>query len=215
MMINDHDNNKRNQDSEARNNTNISLTIDDVYNLLVTEIQIPTLQSIPLDTYQNIATLLGNIKGQGYEGIEVKIRDRMVEMISKSAQLLLECRHQKLKEYQHEILSSSSSAATAVDYSKLTDEEKYILDGENESDKRRNAVLAATINGRPKVMESMSAKIRAKQIVIRFIKSMEQFVGVDMTKYGPFQEEDVAVLPFENARSFIEKGIAIEIHNMQ
>jgi DNA replication factor GINS len=203
---------REDQDSEARNNTNISLTIEDVYNLLVTEIQIPTLQSIPLDTYQNIANLLGNIKGQGYEGIEAKIRDRMVEMISKSAQLLLECRHQKLKEYQHEILSSSSSAATAVDYSKLTDEEKYILDGEKESDKRRNAVLAATINGRPKVMESMSAKIRAKQIVIRFIKSMEQFVGVDMTKYGPFQEEDVAVLPFENARSFIEKGIAIEIH---
>ena len=203
---------REDQDSEARNNTNISLTIEDVYNLLVTEIQIPTLQSIPLDTYQNIATLLGNIKGQGYEGIEAKIRDRMVEMISKSAQLLLECRHQKLKEYQHEILSSSSSAATAVDYSKLTDEEKYILDGEKESDKRRIAVLAATINGRPKVMESMSAKIRAKQIVIRFIKSMEQFVGVDMTKYGPFQEEDVAVLPFENARSFIEKGIAIEIH---
>jgi DNA replication factor GINS len=203
---------REDQDSEARNNTNISLTIEGVYNLLVTEIQIPTLQSIPLDTYQNIATLLGNIKGQGYEGIEAKIRDRMVGMITKSAQLLLECRHQKLKEYQHEILSSSSSAATAVDYSKLTDEEKYILDGEKESDKRRNAVLAATINGRPKVMESMSAKIRAKQIVIRFIKSMEQFVGVDMTKYGPFQEEDVAVLPFENARSFIEKGIAIEIH---
>lgn len=203
---------REDQDSEARNNTNISLTIEGVYNLLVTEIQIPTLQSIPLDTYQNIATLLGNIKGQGYEGIEAKIRDRMVGIITKSAQLLLECRHQKLKEYQHEILSSSSSAATAVDYSKLTDEEKYILDGEKESDKRRNAVLAATINGRPKVMESMSAKIRAKQIVIRFIKSMEQFVGVDMTKYGPFQEEDVAVLPFENARSFIEKGIAIEIH---
>jgi DNA replication factor GINS len=203
---------REDQDSEARNNTNISLTIEDVYNLLVTEIQIPTLQSIPLDTYQNIATLLGNIKGQGYEGIEAKIRDRLVETISKSAQLLLECRHQKLKEYQHEILSSSSSAATAVDYSKLTDEEKYILDGEKESDKRRNAVIAATINGRPKVMESMSAKIRTKQIVIRFIKSMEQFIGVDMTKYGPFQEEDVAVLPFENARSFIEKGIAIEIH---
>jgi DNA replication factor GINS len=204
---------REDQDPEARNNTNSSLTIEDVYNLLVTEIQIPTLQSIPIDTYQNIATLLGDIKGQGYEGIEAKIRDRMVEMISKSVQLLLECRHQKLIEYPYEISSSASSATTtAVDYSKLTDEEKYILDGEKESDKRRNAVIAATINGRPKVMESMSAKIRAKQIVIRFIKSMEQFIGVDMTKYGPFQEEDVAVLPFENARSFIEKGIAIEIH---
>jgi DNA replication factor GINS len=208
---------KEDQEREARNNTNTSsLTLEDIYNLLVTEIQIPILQSIPLDTYQNIATVLSNIKAQGYEGIDAKIRDRMVEMISKSAQLLLECRHQKLIEHQHEILSSSSSSATtAVDYSKLTDEEKYILDGEKESDKRRNAVLAATINGRPKVMESMSTKIRSKQIIIRFIKSMEQFVGVDMTKYGPFQEEDVAVLPFENARSFIEKGIAKEIHIVQ
>src|ERR687891_1142012 len=203
---------REDQDPEARNNTNSSLTIEDVYNLLVTEIQIPTLQSIPIDTYQNIATLLGDIKGQGYEGIEAKIRDRMVEMISKSVQLLLECRHQKLIEYPYEISSSASSATTtAVDYSKLTDEEKYILDGEKESDKRRNAVIAATINGRPKVMESISTKIRSKQIVIRFIKSMEQFVGVDMAKYGPFQEEDVAVLPFENARSFIEKEVAIEI----
>ena len=203
---------REDQDPEARNNTNSSLTIEDVYNLLVTEIQIPTLQSIPIDTYQNIATLLGDIKGQGYEGIEAKIRDRMVEMISKSVQLLLECRHQKLIEYPYEISSSASSATTtAVDYSKLTDEEKYILDGEKESGKRKNAIIAATINGRPKVMESISTKIRSKQIVVRFIKSMEQFVGVDMTKYGPFQEEDVAVLPFENARSFIEKGVAIEI----
>ena len=201
---------REDQESEARNNTNTSLTIEDVYNLLLTEIQIPTLQSIPLDTYQNIATMLGNIKGQVYDGIDAKIRDRTVEMISESAQLLLECRHQKLMEYQGKILSSPSAEA-AVDYSKLTDEEKYILDGEKESEKRRNAILAATINGRPKVMESISTKIRSKQIVVRFIKSMEQFVGVDMTKYGPFQEEDVAVLPFENARSFIEKGVATEI----
>jgi uncharacterized sporulation protein YeaH/YhbH (DUF444 family) len=108
---------REDQESEARNNTNTSLTIEDVYNLLLTEIQIPTLQSIPLDTYQNIATMLGNIKGQVYDGIDAKIRDRTVEMISKSAQLLLECRHQKLMEYQGEILSSPS-AETAVETEK-------------------------------------------------------------------------------------------------
>jgi DNA replication factor GINS len=205
---------RENHASEARNNANTSLTIEDIYNLLLTEIQIPSLQSIPLDTYQNIATMISAIKWQSYDGIDAEIRDRMVEIISKSAQLLLECRHQKLTEHQRKI-SSSVSAETEVDYSKLTDEEKYILDGEKESDKRRDAVLAATINGRPKVMESISAKIRSKRIIIRFIKSMEQFIGVDMTKYGPFLEEDVAVLPFENARSFIEKGVAVEIDNLK
>ena len=205
---------RENHASEARNNANTSLTIEDIYNLLLTEIQIPSLQSIPLDTYQNIATMISAIKWQSYDGIDAEIRDRMVEIRSKSAQLLLECRHKKLTEHQREI-SSSVSAETEVDYSKLTDEEKYILDGEKESDKRRDAVLAATINGRPKVMESISAKIRSKRIIIRFIKSMEQFIGVDMTKYGPFLEEDVAVLPFENARSFIEKGVAVEIDNLK
>ena len=40
---------------------------------------------------------------------------------------------------------------------------------------------------------------------------MEQFVGVDMTKYGPFNSEDVANLPFENAISLINNKIAAEI----
>jgi DNA replication factor GINS len=40
---------------------------------------------------------------------------------------------------------------------------------------------------------------------------MEQFIGVNMTRYGPYQEEDVAMLPFENARSLIENGIAVQL----
>jgi DNA replication factor GINS len=40
---------------------------------------------------------------------------------------------------------------------------------------------------------------------------MEQFIGVDMGKYGPFQPEDVATLPFENARSMIETDVAVEV----
>jgi DNA replication factor GINS len=40
---------------------------------------------------------------------------------------------------------------------------------------------------------------------------MEQFIGTNMIKYGPFLQEDVAVIPFENARSLIENGEAVEI----
>ena len=68
-----------------------------------------------------------------------------------------------------------------------------------------------TLRGRPKVLESISARIRSKQVVVRFIKPMEQFIGTNMTKYGPFLQEDVAVIPFENARSLIENGEAVEI----
>jgi DNA replication factor GINS len=208
------------KDNNIDNSTDNNLQIiKDIHNLLLKEIQIPTLQSIPFDTYQNIASIVEDLKGQEYEGIEAKIRDSIVEMISISARLMLETRLQKLKGQQNNpflaaLSSSADNMSTPIDYSKLTDDEKYILDSEKESQKRRFIVLVAMLKGRPKVLESISSKIHRKQIIIRFIKSMEQFIAVDMNKYGPFQEEDVAILPFENARSLIENGEAIEIHAM-
>jgi DNA replication factor GINS len=177
------------------------LVLKDVFKLLKKEIETPSLQAIEPDTFQKLASALGNLKGQGYEGVEAKLRDRMTELLSTSARLLIETRHAKIH-----------FSKEPPDYSKLTDEEKYILDGKRESEGRISEVVAATIKGRPKVLESISARMRSKQIVVRFLKPTEVFVGVDMSKYGPFQQEDVASLPFENARLIIEGGAAIEVH---
>ena len=177
------------------------IALKDVYKLLKKEVETPSLQAMELDTFQKIATALGNLKGQVYEDIEAKIRDHMVDLLANSARLLINAR-------QHKINVGNEP----LDYSKLTDEEKYILDGKRESDNRICEVIVATIKGRPKVLESISARVRARQVIVRFLRPMEQFIGVDMNKYGPFQPEDVATLPFENARSMIESGIAVEVH---
>lgn len=182
-----------------------SVSIKDLYDLLKKEAEIPTLQSLQPDIYQKVATTLGNLKGQNYEGVQAKVRDRMADIISLSAVMLLRLRYQKLKQKSEE----------PMDYSKLTDEEKYILDGEKESERRLDSVVDAAVRGRPKVLESISVRIRSKQIIVRFLKPVEQFAGVDLSKYGPFQVEDVAVLPFENARSLIQDGEAVEVHGVQ
>ena len=145
-----------------------SLTLKDAYSILLKEVEIATLQSISLNTYQNIAIVLENLRGQRYEGVEEKIRDRMVDMICISAEILLETRYRKLVEQQQQANESAlySTINAGVNYSKLTEEEKYILDGQTESDKRRMAVLSATQRGRPKVLESISARIRSKQVVV-------------------------------------------------
>ena len=176
------------------------LALKDVFKLLKKEIESPLLQAIEPDTFKNIAALLGNLKGQGYEGVEAKLRDRMAELLATSTRLLLESRQVKIR------------SSAPLDYSKLTDEEKYVLDGKREFEGRMSEVVAATVNGRPKVLESISAKMRSKQIVVRILKPTEAFVGIDMNKYGPFQQEDVASLPFENARLIIEGGGAVEVH---
>ncbi|MDQ3835380.1 MAG: hypothetical protein M3270_00385 [Thermoproteota archaeon] len=176
-----------------------SLTLRDIYKILEKEIETPTLQSISTDTFQRIAETLSSLKSEAYEGAEAKVRDRMVEMIEISSMLVMETRQAKI-----------SSSEETLDYSKLTDEEKYIIDGKRESSKRTNEVMAALLEGRPKVLESISVKVRSKQIVVRFLRPIEAFVGIDMNKYGPYAQEDVASLPFENARSIIDGGGAIE-----
>jgi len=186
--------------SEMDAGTSGNLDLKDVFKLLKKEIEAPSLQAIEPDTFQKIAASLGNLKGQGYEGIEAKVRDRMTELLAAAARLLLETRQAKIRVDQ------------SLDYSKLTDEEKYMLDGKREYEGRMSEIVAATVKGRPKVLESISARMRSKQIVVRFLKTTEAFVGVDMSKYGPFQQEDVASLPFENARSIIEGGAAVEVH---
>ena len=203
--------------SNSINNQDGLKAIKDVYALLLKESQLPTLQLIPLDTYQTIANILSKLKGQTYEGLEVMIRDRMIELISQATMLLLERRLQKIIEQQQSSASFSRSASSSenspiTDYPRLTDEEKYVLDAELDSSKRKDYVLEATLNGRSKVLESISSKVRSRQILVRFLKPMEQFIGIDMNKYGPFHKEDVARLPFENARSLIGSGEAVEIN---
>jgi DNA replication factor GINS len=178
-----------------------SFPLKDVYKMLRKEIEMPTLQAIELDTFQKVAEALGSLKAQGYEGIESTIRNKMLEMLATSSRLLIEARQTK-------ILSNEEP----LDYSKLTDEEKYILDGKRESNGRVDEVISAIIKGRPKVLELISARTRSKQIVVRFLKPIEAFVGIDMNKYGPYQQEDVVSLPLENARSIIDGGGAVEVH---
>lgn len=185
--------------NEMDTGNSASLALKDVFKMLEKEIETPTLQSIEPDTFQKIAEALGSLKDQPYEGVEAKVRDRMVDMLEISSILMIETRQVKI-----------SSSEEILDYSKLTDEEKYILDGKRESNKRVDEVVAALVKGRPKVLESISAKMRSKQIVVRFLKPIEAFVGIDMNKYGPYAQEDVASLPFENARSIIDSGGAIE-----
>jgi DNA replication factor GINS len=198
-------------------NDNDSINIAEIAGMLLKEVEISTLQSVPFDTYQKIAVTLENLQLFEFDGIEAKIRDTMVEMISTATRFLLEVRYHKMLDRQTVVTSSSSSSIptnttkTPIDYSKLTEEEKYIMNAENEAERRRDDILLTIVKGRPKLLESISKRVRSQRVLVRFVKPMEKFIGVDMEGYGPFRQEDVALIPFENARSLIENNYAIEV----
>ena len=70
------------------------------------------------------------------------------------------------------------------------------------------AFLKDILQGR---LPHMKKEKKPKEILLRFIKEIPAIVGSDMKTYGPFEPEDVATLPSENARILIKQGVAVEV----
>lgn len=179
-------------------------TLEMAYNILLKEYQISSLQEIPYDTYQRLAITIGNLKAKEYDTLEKRIVQKIIENLSIISNLLLQIRIEK-------ILIGNINSNLELGYSKMTDEEKFIIDGEIQSRRKRKEITTLITNGQSKILEKITDTIKQKKLLIMFVKPMEQFVGVDMYKYGPFRVDDVANLPFENALSLVNNKIATEI----
>ncbi len=72
-------------------------------------------------------------------------------------------------------------------------------------------VLSATISGKSKFLESLAENHKIKTVVIRFLSEVDEIVGADLEKYGPYKAEDIATIPYENAQALIAKNIATKV----
>lgn len=197
------------------------INIDDIHNVLKKEIQLTGgPQDIPQNLYQNIANLIYLLNEQNEidllepptdddNTIEIskEINSNLILMITKLTTLLFVIRCKK-------IFDGSKSSPGNFDYSNLTDEEKYVFFGNREREKRIDMILRMLLEGKPKTLERIVSSVKENFILVRFLDSMDQFVGVNMSKYGPYKKDDVAILPFENARSIIQNNKAREIRRI-
>lgn len=173
--------------------------INYLYGIVLREIENDSLQEVNPDLYRQISEFIGKLKKQEFDGVETKIQNASISLITELTSLLLSARITK-------IISLES-----LNFANLLDEEKFILDGEEEKRDRSELVLSAIINGKSKLLESISQKHKTKTLVVRFIKEMDEIVGVDLEKYGPFKIEDIATIPYENAQALIAQNIAIKL----
>ena len=184
-----------------------------ILELLKKETQIPKIQAISPDIYRKIAQTIRDLSIQKYEDLELDVHHELIKLLTLSTKSLFELRIRKLLESSNGQHLSYPSLLSSDDYSKLTDEEKFIFEEERKVSQRKELIIQSLIDGNVNNLDMISRIIRSKMIIIRFLESTDQFMGVDMAKYGPFIKEDIAILPFENARSLIERKIAIEIND--
>ena len=198
---------------DHRQPTNL-IKIDEIFNILKGEIHLDSgPQPVPHNFYQNISNLVSLLKEQNEkenngarEKISKEINSNLINLVVKLTTLIFVLRCKKI--------FNSFKSQNIFEYSNLTDEEKYVFFGNREREQRINIVLKMLLEGKSKTLEKIVSSINQNFVIIRFLDSMEQFVGVNMNKYGPYQRDDVAILPFENARSIIENNRAVEIRKV-
>ena len=166
--------------------------------LALAEVQNTEIQQLKPDFYGTLSQFLGKLKIEEYDGIEKKTKNTLVDLFSSLTNLLINSRLEKI---------SSGN----FDRNNLLDEEKFIMDSDQEMNERKDLIIHSIINGKSKLVESITNDYKTKPTIIRFLKNADEILCVDSEKYGPFKEEDIATLPNENAQELISKKIATKI----
>jgi len=176
------------------------IDINSLHAIVLRETESDSIQEMDPNFYRNLSDFIGNLKRQEFDGIESKIKQSLIDMASELTSLLL---HNRLEK---------TIRSDNIDFTNLLDEEKFILDAEEQKRERLEMILSATINGKSKFLESLSQNHKTKTVVLRFLKDVDEIVGADLEKYGPFHPEDIATIPYENAQALITKKVASKIH---
>ena len=112
------------------------ININYIHKLVLLESETDTIQEIDTNLYNSTSELIKNLKSEEYDGVEAKINQAMVNMITDTISALLKLRLEKA------VLENSNQSI-------LLDEEKYILDSKKEMLERRETLLSRILNGKP------------------------------------------------------------------
>ena len=112
------------------------INIKYLHTLALQESETDTIQEIDSNLYNSISDLIKNLKSESYDGVQEKINQAMIKMISDTTSMLLKLRLEKAT------LESSNQSV-------LLDEEKYILDSKKEMLERKEVILSGILNGKP------------------------------------------------------------------
>jgi len=112
------------------------ININYLNTLALQESETDIIQKIDSNLYNSISDLIKNLKSESYDGVNEKINQAMIKMISDTTSVLLKLRLEKAT------LENSNQSV-------LLDEEKYILDSKKEMLERKEVILSGILNGKP------------------------------------------------------------------
>lgn len=162
------------------------------------------IRSLPKDFYINLAQYMKKIREESRMLDEKTIRARLLlqesQNVKKLARELLLLRYEKTVK--------RIMAGEDLPKENLTKEEEKIFGKLEPSVESFQELLKNVLAGRSL---SVEGEEKPRKTVLRFLQEIPAIIGADMKPYGPFKPEDVASLPYENAKILIKQGVAVEV----
>ena len=118
-----------------------SLDLKNLHVTVMQEFQTEEIQELSTDFFRNLSNFIGNLKNEEYDGVEEKIKNSLLTMVTETTSLILKLRLKK-------------AISTSSNHSMLLDEEKYILDSQKEMEERKGMILSGILSGKTKLLES-------------------------------------------------------------
>jgi len=119
------------------------INISFLQTFILRESENEAIQELNPNFYESLSKFIGDLKKEEYDGIEEKIKNTLLNMVTDIASLLLKLRLEKA------ILTNSNQST-------LLDEEKYILDSQKEMEERKSVILSGILSGKTKLLESIT-----------------------------------------------------------
>jgi len=119
------------------------LNISLLQTFILRESENDVIQKLNPNFYESLSKFIGDLKKEECDGVEEKIKNTLLNMITDVVSLLLKLRLEK-------------AISTSSDQSTLLDEEKYILDSQKEMEERKSIILSGILSGKTNLLESTS-----------------------------------------------------------
>lgn len=163
------------------------------------------LQPLPKDFYAQVSVYRNGLREKLKTSDEKSLETRLLRLEDeKSGYLLRELMSLRLRKVVN--LSLENKTIKVADLT--VEEEKLYLQIKNVAEDAKR-MLDVALQGVP--LEKPCDIDLERRWIIRFLKETPAIVGADMKVYGPFEAEDVASLPPQNAEGLIKHGVCKRI----
>ncbi len=158
---------------------------------------------LPGDFYSKISVYGKQLKRSSSPGnseVTERLIARQVRMIGSMSRELLDLRVRK--------------ALDQKGLSLLLPEERYVCLAGSRQRRRYEMLLDALSSGKPSLVEFAQRDETTRRVTIKFLRKVNELVGMDMKHYGPFGIDDMASIPAASADVLMAEGDAVEVFTM-